>query len=85
MLALSASTARSLGETLVSSLGESACPDGFFQSCLLTQPGKPAQCSCVKMPPPPSAVTLAKTSVNNHWGLIAAGCVSAFVIYKFVL
>jgi hypothetical protein len=67
------------------SLGEAACPDGFFQSCLLTQPGKPAQCSCLKTPPAPTATAVMTQQASTHWGLIAAGILAGLVIYKFVL
>lgn len=69
------------------SLGESACPDGYFQSCLLRQPGStaPPVCSCLKTPPPPTATAVMTQQASSHWGLIAACAVSALVIYKFVL
>ncbi len=67
------------------SLGEAACPDGFFQSCILAAPGKPRTCSCLKTPPPPTATAVMTQQASTHWGLIAACAVSAFVIYKFVL
>lgn len=66
-------------------LGEAACPDGFFQSCLLTQPGAPKQCSCLPIPPPPTATAVMTQQASTHWGLIAAAALSVLVIYKFVL
>lgn len=79
-----ASMLRGLGADVTPG-SDGSCPSGYFRSCLVQAPGKPASCTCLLSKPPPSAIAVAATGVSHHWGLIAAGVVSAIVIYKFVL
>lgn len=70
------------------SLGEAACPAGQVQSCPLQRPGAPSTlyaCTCITPRPPPTTTAVMTQTATSHWGLIAAGVVSALVIWKFVL
>lgn len=68
------------------SLGESMCPQGQVQSCLLARPGQgaPPVCTCVT-PAPQTTTAVMTQAASTHWGLIAAGVIAGLVIYKFVL
>lgn len=82
-----ASILRGLGANLAPA-ADGTCAAGYFLSCLATRPGAPHSCTCLltKQTSAFEATAVATTTaVNHHWGLIAAGVLGAFVIYKFVL
>ena len=83
---------RGLGDSaLLPTTADGVCPAGYNKSCLVHAPGAPLQCNCLlqKQETAFTAVSTAATStvttVNHHWGLLAAGVLGVFVIYKLVL
>lgn len=62
------------------------CPAGFFKSCVLSAPGQPSSsCKCFPNAPPPTLTEQASAGWSAHWGLIAAGVLGVFLVYKIAV
>lgn len=77
---------RGLG-ALITTPADGVCPPGYNKSCPVGPPGVPntSPCACLLIQETSAfseTVRATTVTVNHHWGLIAAGAVAAFVIYK---